>query len=546
MKQTLITLFIFIIFNNNVFAQNQGLTASELKHIDSLVSSHLKSDTPGGAFAIVKNGNTIYKRSVGMASMESHVSISDSTLFNIASVSKQFTTFLALQLAEEGKLSFDDDIRTYLTELKDLPYKITIKQLTNHTHGLPNVDELAQLQRIAHMAHWQVTNMLLNITRGNFNPGNSYEYNNTGYVLLSEIIARVGKKPFQEQLKEKIFAPLQMKNTMAVGDDNQIVPNRATSYRLGRKGFYTLPVAYATMGSSGVYSSLNDLILWVKNYQHTTVGNTSFYQKMEKPTILESGEEVQYGLGLQFEKYKGIDIVFHGGGTEGYRAYILHVPKDDLSFVFLANDGSISGLDLTYGSLEVVLKNELTPEKAFISAQKKEHLRRFEGSYEIYPGNYFTTIAKEDGLYYQPFGTSDSYKMQQLAENTFTYPFIGYSNLTFYTDKVNLRIADFTYPSDKVVFDSPNAKDTDLSIFTGIYKNEEHTIFYELQIEDGNLIAKYNGDYDILLNPLSTSSFYSSAPFFGKIDFVYGASNQISGFRVSGQNLRDVVFKKIN
>lgn len=535
-----------MIFFNSVVSQNQGLAASELKSIDSLVSFHLGSDTPGGAFAIVKNGRTIYEKSMGMATMENRVSITDSTLFNIASVSKQFTTFLALQLAEEGKLSFDDDIRTHLTELKDLPHKITIKQLTNHTHGLPNVDVLAQLKRIAHMAHWQVTNMLLNVTHGNFEPGSAYGYNNTGYVLLSEIIARAGRKPFQEQLEERIFAPLQMKHTRAVGDENQIVANKANSYRLGRDGFYSVPVEYATMGSSGVYSSLNDLILWVKNYQNTTVGKAAFYQKMQEPTMLTHGEEIEYGLGLQFEKYKGIDIVFHGGGTEGYRAYLLHIPKKDISLVFLANDGSISGLDLIYGSLEIMMKDKLTLKKNDVSEKGIDSLQSFEGTYEIYPGNYFTAIAEEDGLYYQPYGTTDSYKMERLAANKFTYPFLGHSTLTFYRDKVNVRIADFTYPSNKIVLNPPNAKDLDLSIFTGVYKNKAHHTFYELQIEDCNLIARYSGDYDILLHPLSTSSFYSSAPFFGKVDFVYGSNNQISGFNVSGQNLSNIVFEKIN
>src|SRR5690606_17276424 len=183
-------------------SQTNTPAQQSLDKVDSLFSAHYTSDKTGAALAIIKNGETIYKNVMGLANVEYNNPITDSTAFNIASVSKQFTTFLALLLEEEGTLSFNDDIRIYLPELEHLPNNITIKQLTNHTHGLSNADELAKLKGLKLMTHKEVVKMLLNIKQVNFKAGEKYEYNNTGYILLSEIIERVGKKPFKEQLQE--------------------------------------------------------------------------------------------------------------------------------------------------------------------------------------------------------------------------------------------------------------------------------------------------------------------------------------------------------
>src|SRR5690606_2557517 len=314
------------------------------------------------------------------------------------SVSKQFTTFLALLLEEEGKLSFNDDIRIYLPELEHLPNNITIKQLTNHTHGLSNADELAKLKGLKLMTHQEVVKMLLNIKQVNFKAGEKYEYNNTGYILLSEIIERVGKKPFKEQLQEKIFLPLSMKDTKVVDNENMVIKNKAYSYNLDNDIYVKNPIALSNIGSSGIYTTINDLALWAKNYQNTIIGNRSIYEKMQTATLLNSGKQIKYGLGLQFDNYKGIDVIFHGGGSASYRSYILHVPRHKLSIIFLSNANDFSGLDVVYKSIDFLLKDDIkikTSEKIAIS---NEQLKKYTGTYEIKLDVYYNIIAKKDTL----------------------------------------------------------------------------------------------------------------------------------------------------
>jgi CubicO group peptidase (beta-lactamase class C family) len=282
---------IIFILSQSIFGQAEVLDKETARKIDSLFNSYHQQDVTGSIMSIIKNEKTVYRNKNGLANLEHQVPITDSTIFNIASVSKQFTTYLALLLEEEGKLHFNDDIRKHLPELSHLPNKITIKQLTNHTHGLPNPDELAQLKGVETMNHQQVLKMLLNIKQVSFLPGDNYFYKNTGYVLLSEIIERVDQKPFNEQLKDRIFKPLGMNHTQAVGYTDKVLKNKAYSYGLVGKTYINMPLKGGTMGSSGIYSSINDLSLWAKNYQKVTLGKRKFYEKMELPTFLNSGKK---------------------------------------------------------------------------------------------------------------------------------------------------------------------------------------------------------------------------------------------------------------
>lgn len=546
MKYKIVCIALLLIISQSVFSQNENLTKEVYRKVDSLFRSYNQNDKTGSAIAIIKNEKMVYKNYLGLANIEYQQPITDSAVFNIASVSKQFTTYLALLLEEEGKLAFDDDIRQYLPELANLPHKITIKQLTNHTHGLPNTDELAQLKGVELMNHQEVLKMLLNIKQVSFLPGDNYFYNNTGYVLLSEIIERVGQKPFKEQLEDRIFKPLGMNHTQAVGYTNEVIKNKAYSYKLWGETYISQPVKGATMGSSGIYSSINDLSLWAKNYQKVTVGKRKFYEKMELTTFLNSEKKINYGLGLQFANYKGVDVVFHGGGTESYRSYILHAPEHQLLLVFLSNKGDFSGLEIMYGSLEILLP-EFIKEKSITGTNwNKRQLKGFEGTYQVFPGTYYTFMAEEDELYFQEFGSSEKVVLPRIDQNIFRFPFIPHSKFEFYKDSLDFHIADFTYPAKKIKINLPKTEDLNLKEFIGTYRNTEYNTTYELVLVDDTLTAIHGTiNYPIVLYPIAKNSFYSNQSFFGKIDFILNSENSIIGFKLSGQNLKNIIFKKL-
>ncbi len=541
----LITTFLFLLVQSQiVLGQSNTIEQQSFTEIDSLFNDLYQSNRTGAAFAIVKNGETVYKNFKGLANIEYHLPITDSTAFHIASVSKQFTTFLALLLEKEGKLSFEDDIRNYLPELNHLSNTITIKDLTNHTHGLPNIDELAHLKGVlpqAEMTHHEIVQFLLKIKRTNFNTKDNYEYNNTGYILLAEIIERVGKKSFKEQLKEKIFLPLDMHHSVAINDKSIVVKNKAYSYQLINDTYQNYPLKLSAIGASGINTTLNDLIGWAKNYQNPIVGTREFYDKMEQATYLNSGKKINYGLGLQFGTYNGLRIVFHGGGDVGYRAYMLHIPKHKLSIIILANTNDFSPLDAVYETIDILLKDDAKDEASKKVELSNEKLKRFEGTYEFYPGNYWTIIAENGTLNFQQFGTKDLNPLPYLNGTTFEFPYIPYSKFVFYENRFDFHIADFTYECNKTTINQPNQNEIKLEEFTGIFKNEEFNIIYELETKNSKLIVKRAFD-SIVLNPLTTKSFYS--PNLGKLDFIYNSNGIVKGFELSGQNFKNIVFEK--
>lgn len=542
MKHQIFIITFLITQSLTVLSQTNTPAQQSLYKVDSLFSAHYTSDKTGAALAIIKNGETIYKNVMGLANVEYNIPITDSTAFNIASVSKQFTTYLALLLEQEGKLSFNDDIRTYLPELKHLPNSITIKQLTNHTHGLSNADELAQLKGLKLMTHQEVLEMLLNIKHVNFKAGEKYEYNNTGYILLSEIIERVGQKPFKTQLQEKIFLPLSMKDTKVVDNENMVIKNKAYSYNLDNDIYVKNPVALSTIGSSGIYTTIKDLTLWAKNYQNPVVGNRSFYEKMQAVTLLNYRKKIKYGLGLQFDNYKGLDVIFHGGGTASYRSYILHVPKHKLSIIFLSNANDFSGLDVVYQSIDLLLKDDIKTKTQSKIEVSNELLKKYTGTYEFQPGVYYNIIAKKDTLYFQSFGTKDLHPLPYLHGNTFNFPYIPHTQFIFYEDKFNFCIADFTYECFKTIIEQPSSNEIELTKFIGTFRNQEHSIVYDLSLVEDKLTLIRTFGNAIVLNPLTLESFYS--PELGKLNFTYDSNGKVKGFTLSGQNFKNLVFEK--
>lgn len=538
----------FVLFYNLCHAQKQDRT-NQINTIDSLLHHYYQKNNPGVALAIIEQGKTIYSGERGLSNMEYDIAITDSTAFHIASVSKQFTAYLAVLLEKEGKLSLNDDIRKYLPELKGLPYKITLRQLANHTHGLPNLYELAQLKGIEpgdKMMHREIVHMLLHIKEINFKPGKKYEYNNTGFVLLAEIIERISGKPFQELLKDKIFAPLQMTNSLAVNTSSLIIKNKAYSYRLKNGKYENYAFNMMANGSSGISTTINDLSKWAITMQYPSAENKEILDEMLQPTVLNSGETIRYGLGQESKTYKGLELVFHGGGDAGYRSYIVTVPKYKFSVVILGNNNDFKPFQLVYEIIDLFLKehekeNPL-PQKTTYTTQE---LKPFEGTYEMFPGSLFTIIAESNSLYYQAFGTETKMLLPIIGDGVFANPNLPISYFSFDKNGCHFHIADFSYSSKKVNVSPPKTNELNLSEFVGIYRNEEFNTEYELVIKNNELVARHSFNDDILLHPLTKNSFYSDEGFFGKLSFLKNKQSKVIRFSLSGQNVNNIIFTKI-
>lgn len=537
-----IALFLFLLIANTSFAQ-VDFKSIQKTTIDSILASYCHADEPGMAIAIVQKGNVIYKNAKGIAELSNSISITDSTAFNIASVSKQFTALLALIAEEEGKISLNDDITVYLPELKSLPYKITIKQLANHTHGLPNYSDLMAMLGLglaSPISNDQAIQTLLRIKQANFEAGAQFQYGNTGFMLLAEILKRVYEKPFPLLVQEKIFEPLYMNQTAVIDNPNTIVKNKALAYRRDGDKYLEVPNRQMECGSSNIHTSINDLVKWAVNYQNPTVGTQGMYSKMLEHTILNDGIQEEYGLGLYTGKYKGLNIVYHGGGTGGYRAYILHVPEHDFSIMTLGNQESFDGLLIVHDLLDLYFKDHLEEPVPIKTSYTAAELKEYEGTYRFRPGQYWTIRADENNLY---FG-DDSKPLPLIGDAKFEFIYRPTSYLIFHTGSMDFRIADMVYHCQKVNLNPPILENKDLEKYIGVYQNVELNTFYEILLIDNNLVAKHLDNGEIRLQALSESVFFGEYPL-GELDFQFNTEKKVSGFVLAGSNFENIKFLRI-
>lgn len=538
----IILLFALLAFNKT-FAQTISVLENVAK-TDSILESYCNSQEPGMSIGIVHNGKIIYQNSIGIADLSNDYAATNSTTFNIASVSKQFTALLALKAEEEGKLSLQDNITKYLPELENLPYKITIEQLANHTHGLPNYSDLMEMIGFGlatPISNDQAVKTILSTEQVNFKAGTQYQYGNSGFMLLAEILKRVYQKPFPLVIKENIFEPLNMTQTSVIDNPNTIVPNKAIAYTKNGGDYIELPNRQMECGSSNIHTTLTDFLKWAINFQDPKVGTQDQINRLMTKTVsLSKKGDLCYGLGLFTETYKGLKTVFHGGGTGGYRAYILHVPAHSFSIVTIGNQKSFDGLLIVQDLLELYLQEYLAESKQTEKLHTEEELNNYEGIYKIHPGQYWTIEVDDKNLYCN----GDSKPLPLVGDDKFKWFYRPTSYLTFYPNSLDWRIADMNYHCEKVNLNPPVLSQKELKKYVGVFKNEEFNTFYELLIIGNNLFARHLTNGDILLNPLSDNSFYAGYPL-GELDFQIDLKGKINGFVLSGQNIANIKFIKL-
>lgn len=312
------------------------------QQVDRLFSRWDTTDTPGVALAVVKNGNMVYRRDYGMASLRLGVPITSSTVFNCGSQSKQFTAFAILLLEDEGKLSLDEDIRLYLPEIDDCGRTITIEHLIYHASGL---QDYVQLMKYCGWYQFEdVVNRDLAIallsrqTALNFEPGDRFMYCNSGYMLLAEIVDRVSGMPFREFARQRIFEPLGMSDSCFVDDHQTIVRHLADAYmQTSEGGFQYTPINFACAGDGGLCSTIADIAKWDQNFYDPVVGSEAIFDKMHRNGILNNGSKNPYSMGVIVLRDPRHTIIYHGGTIPGFSANLVRIPAEHLSVITMSN-----------------------------------------------------------------------------------------------------------------------------------------------------------------------------------------------------------------
>ncbi|MDO3640461.1 serine hydrolase [Mucilaginibacter sp. L3T2-6] len=262
--------FTLLLLVAGLFAQAQSHHIPLQANIDSIFKGYTQPGSPGVAVLIVKDGNVIFKKGYGLANLEYDIPITPVSVFDIASVSKQFTGFAISTLIQQGKLSPDDDIHKYLPDVPQFEKPVTVGNLIHHTSGLRDWPEAL------HAAGWRwdeafgwedIMRMVKKQHDLDFVPGSQYQYSNTGYNLLATIVEKVTGKTLAQWLDDNLFKPLDMKSTQVLVDYSKVVKNLASSYYSDGGIYHRSNDELTAFGSSSMFTSVEDLGKWVIRFQ---------------------------------------------------------------------------------------------------------------------------------------------------------------------------------------------------------------------------------------------------------------------------------------
>lgn len=377
------------------------LSSADKLQVDEVFKTWSGKDNPGAALGIVQDGKLIYSRGYGLADLEHNIPITDSTIFYIGSVSKQFVTMGLLLLEEQGKLSLDDRIQKYLPDFPEYGAPLTIRHFIHHTSGVRDNLTLWILSGQDLLDHIDKEEMYQLIRRQkelNFTPGEKYLYSNSCYFLLGLIIEKVSGESLRDFGQHHLFGPLGMNHTFFGDDNTRIIRNRAFSYQAVPGGFQNQIMRFDLVGSGGVYSNIRDLYRWDQNFYHNQLGNRSqaLIDKMHTEGKLNNGASSGYAFAIINGKYRGLPTVSHTGALAGYRSHLLRFPTQKTSVIILGNVIPIPMDQLPYRVADVVLKQQLGPAVKENTTQAQQTGQLNQTIAVVDPGSYAGSFYSEE------------------------------------------------------------------------------------------------------------------------------------------------------
>jgi CubicO group peptidase (beta-lactamase class C family) len=349
-KTGLNTTLLFLALTVSVTPASAQVSSSQ---IDAIFTSLQSNEAPGAAVLVVRNGRTVFSRGYGVTDLRTLHKIDAHTNFRLASFTKQFTAASIMLLARDGKLHYDGHLADFFPEFPEYGKSITVRNLLNHTSGLPDYEDLLMKQyegtspeKVPQILDADVLKLLETQSAGKFPAGSKWEYSNSGYAVLAMIVEKVSGKPFGQFLQERIFTPLGMKHTLAYEKGKNEVQHRAFGHTKDDGAFRETDQSptSAVLGDGGIYSSLDDLAKWDRALRdHALLSEAEMQPALtavsptDGPARTPQGQTLSYGFGWFLDPYAGHKRMFHDGSTVGFRTTIQRFPDDSLTIIVLAN-----------------------------------------------------------------------------------------------------------------------------------------------------------------------------------------------------------------
>jgi len=399
-------------------------TLNQIKRLDSIATQDVPKGAPGIATGIVNNGKIVYERVAGYANLVDSTLITRNTRFNIASNGKQFTALAILVLIDEKKISLTDDIRKYLPTIYPRQNsKITVENLLNHTSGIRDVYDLWSLKGLTWWEHSFTNKDALELIEKqqelNFDPGSKYSYSNTNYILLTAIIEKVTGISFVAYTND-LFKKLNMPNTSFEDNYKNIRGPLAKAYFNFNK-WTTYNWIWNACGDGNIFSTLADQLQWEQILQGSTDNNIK-RQILERSQQLTDNSTIKnYGYGLEFGTYKGLDYKFHEGATGAWKATVIRFPNKETSIITLTNTGKSTPNTQTRQMADVIFNLNADATYVITKPDKVGSFVSDEDMIGIYltEDNFTFQFEKREGnLYLKRIGRNDV-QLEREADNIF-------------------------------------------------------------------------------------------------------------------------------
>ena len=537
------------------------------KNIDKVFSDWDNAPyKPGVAAGLLKDGKIVYLKGFGSADVHHQSPITVDTKFQIGNMSKQFTAFAILLLEEQGKLSLSDDVRVYIPQLPDFGYKITIKHLLSQSSGLADflaLKEIAGWRTKDVFTQQDALDLVLQQKTLDYIPGTKFSQTASGLILLTEVVKKVTGQTLAAFSQQHIFQPLGMTNTLFYDENQLITPHVAASYQVEKNGLKNNHINYSIIGTTNLYTSAADLSRWYLNFENPKIGSKKLIKKLTSAVTLNDSNttynpnagRLLYGQQYQHAE-RGVPKIWTYGLEGGYASNIFIFPHQNVTSFVLGNNNRYNGSLTMNMAIEVL--GDIFPEPENIDFNKLKTIKLTPRQLETYSGHYWDNehvsarrlYVKNDTLRYQSLDNNAENLLVPVAENIFQMVVDGDDVILvkFREEAGTMKMVYTSGKSDEYVYEAYKPikhSDVALTEFTGTFYNKALKTTYTLSQNEKGLFTSNKNQPVISFTPTHADMFLSSYRNFGGIWFTRDKQENITGFYINSDRIKNLFFEKI-
>ncbi|MCK5137959.1 MAG: beta-lactamase family protein [Bacteroidales bacterium] len=528
------------------------------KRADQLFTPYAGNDVPGGVIGVMRDGKLIFSKAYGMANLSHNIAFTVNTPSNIGSVSKQFTAFSILLLEQQGKLSLDDDVRKHIPELPDLGEVITINNLLNHTNGLREVYNLMPMtgwKGEDQLRREEIIQMLMRQKELQASPGEEYNYNNSAFIMLAEIVKRKTDTGFPEWMKQNVFDPLGMYSTVVRTDPRTIIPNASQGYAITNTGIKEAGDLDASFGAGGIYTTMGDFNSWLKNFHDASVGGEDLITRLVTPDTLNNGDTMTYALGIGVGEFRGLKMYSHGGADIAHRAMLVYFPEINAGVASLSNHAGFPAGRIAFAVAEAFFGDEMEEEdeesKGEVDSTEvvvpEKLLKAYAGKYKLANLGVVLEYNLKEGVLISSVEGQPDIVMIPESDSVFGYKGVEASvkfNLNNDGKAINAVHSQGGTDYELIPFAPYEPTIDELKALEGRFFCEELETYYTLELQDSTMMLHIKNTKEIKLSPIEENTFKGDVFFISELVILKDDGGEVKAFTVSNGRTRGIYFEK--